>query len=76
MSHIDKYLTKCPECSFKAFLINRVIECPDCGCMIEDHSLNEAKDESLDGVDEYDLDDVGIIDEISTKQLNKGYDNE
>jgi len=75
MSTINKYLTKCPECEFKAFLINRIVECPDCGCEIEFNAL-EPKDDGLDDVDEYDIDDVGLIEDISTKQLNRSFDNE
>jgi hypothetical protein len=75
MNAINKYLTKCPECDFKAFLINRVIECPDCGCEIEYNAL-EPKDEALNEIDEYDLEDVGVTEDFTTKQLNRSFENE
>jgi hypothetical protein len=78
MESLKKYLTKCPDCEFKAFLINRVIECPDCGAEIEDafaavkkSDREEILDEfgiDLNEVDNFDLDDTQDLSEADFRQ--------
>ncbi len=68
---ILKYLTSCPKCNFKAFLIDEVIDCPQCGATIQDRDLNEFKallkglgldENELDDIDNYSDDDIlGVI---------------